>query len=236
MDRHAITDRNHHLTGAPRQRPDAGGARGAAGRVRRRGQQVGDQRQLSGHHAALPARPRARADRGRAAGLPRQRRPTRRLKQITARLRAIFDAQGFAAGREALEAALREYPSSGSLKLVAGGLYYHYLSAALAQAEDTEQTSEEISARCLQLFEQGEGECTDVREKLCAQMLRINTLTLLGRYEEAEQLIDGAAGQAGRRRRTSCGSTCTWRRGSWTRPNSWRAAGCSPASARCPAR
>ena len=42
------------------------------GRVRRRGQQVGDQRQLSGHHAALSARPRARDDRGRAAGLPRQ--------------------------------------------------------------------------------------------------------------------------------------------------------------------
>lgn len=112
------------------------------------------------------------------------------IKQITERLRGVFDAQGFAAGRQALEAALREYPSSGSLKLVAGSLYYHYLSAALAQAEDTEQASEEISARCLQLFEQGEGECTDMREKLCAQMLRINTLTLLGRYEEAGQLID----------------------------------------------
>ena len=85
---------------------------------------------------------------------------------------------------------LREYPTSGAFKLVAGGLYYHYLASALLQADDTGQTAEEISARCLQLFEQGERECTDVREKLSAQMLRINTLTMLGRYEEAEQLIE----------------------------------------------
>lgn len=112
------------------------------------------------------------------------------LTKITAQLRKIFDGQGFAAGRDALEEALREYPTSGSLKLVAGGLYYYYLTFALTQAEDTEQTAEEISERCLQLFEQGERECTDVREKLSAQMLRINTLTILGRYAEAEQLIE----------------------------------------------
>ena len=112
------------------------------------------------------------------------------LKKITAHLREIFDGQGFAAGRDALEEVLREYPTSGALKLVAGGLYYHYLASALLQADDTEQTAEEISARCLQLFEQGERECTDVREKLSAQMLSINTLTMLGRYEEAEQLIE----------------------------------------------
>ena len=43
------------------------------------------------------------------------------LKKITAHLREIFDGQGFAAGRDALEEVLREYPTSGALKLVAGG-------------------------------------------------------------------------------------------------------------------
>ena len=112
------------------------------------------------------------------------------IHAITKRLHEIFDKEGFDAGRQAAEAVLREYPTSGSLKLAAGSLYYHYLASALNRAEDAGQAAEEISRRCLALFEQGEAQSTDAKEQTVAKMLRINTLTMLGRYEEAEHLID----------------------------------------------
>lgn len=112
------------------------------------------------------------------------------LRAISGRLRAVFDEQGFAAGQQAAEAVLREYPCCGQLKVIVGGLYFHFLSAALSHADDPEQTGENLIARCLTLFEQGEAESEAENEKLGARLLRINTLTMLGRYGEAEALID----------------------------------------------
>lgn len=112
------------------------------------------------------------------------------VRAITDRLHEVFSGQGFDAGRSAAEAILREFPSSGSLKLIVGGMYYHYLTSALNRAGNTEQAAEEISEQCLALFEQGERQTEDVGEKLVAKMLRINTLTILSRYGEAEQLIE----------------------------------------------
>ena len=112
------------------------------------------------------------------------------LRAISERLRAVFDEQGFAAGQQAAETALREYPSCGQLKIIVGGLYFHFLSSALLRADDPEQASEALIERCLALFEQGEAESEKENEKLGARLLRINTLTMLGRYDEAEALID----------------------------------------------
>lgn len=102
----------------------------------------------------------------------------------------MFDGQGFAAGQQEAEAALREYPSCGQLKIIVGGLYFHFLSSALSRADDPEQASEALIERCLALFEQGEAQSETEKEKLGARLLRINTLTMLGRYDEAETLID----------------------------------------------
>lgn len=112
------------------------------------------------------------------------------LLQISERLRTVFDEQGFTAGQQATEAVLREYPSCGQLKVMIGGLYYHFLSSALSRADDPEQKAEALIARCLALFEQGEQQSTEENEKLGARLLRINMLTILERYDEAEALID----------------------------------------------
>ncbi|MGO5029432.1 helix-turn-helix domain-containing protein [Candidatus Agathobaculum pullicola] len=112
------------------------------------------------------------------------------LLAITQRLRAIFDEQGFDAGQQATEETLHEYPSCGTLKISAGGLYFHYLASALAHADDPEQRGEALIARCLALFEQGEQQSEEAGEKLGAKLMRINALTILGRYDEAETLID----------------------------------------------
>lgn len=109
---------------------------------------------------------------------------------ISDRLRTVFDEQGFAAGQQAAEAVLREYPTSGSLKLLVGSLYFHYLASALNQAEDTTLAANELMTRCLTLYEQAEHQTEDASEKLLSKTLRINALTMLSRYEEAEQLID----------------------------------------------
>lgn len=107
----------------------------------------------------------------------------------------MFDGQGFAAGQQEAEAALREYPSCGQLKIMVGGLYFHFLSSALSRADDPEQASEALIERCLALFEQGEAQSETEKEKLGARLLRINTLTMLGRYEQAEGLIDSLPDQ-----------------------------------------
>lgn len=112
------------------------------------------------------------------------------LRTLSDRLRCIFDEQGFDAGCAAADSLLREYPTCGSLKLTVGGLYYHYIASALNHAADATQTAEDISTRCLALFEQGEQQCAEAGEKLMAKSLRINMLTMLGRYEEAEALVD----------------------------------------------
>ncbi|MGI6182028.1 MAG: helix-turn-helix domain-containing protein [Agathobaculum sp.] len=112
------------------------------------------------------------------------------LHALSSRLSRIFDEQGFDAGCAAAEQLLREYPSCGSLKLTVGGLYYRYIASALNSAADTTQAAEAISAHCLALFEQGEQQCAESGEKLMAKSLRINMLTMLGRYGEAEALID----------------------------------------------
>lgn len=117
------------------------------------------------------------------------------LRAISERLRAVFDGQGFAAGQQEAEAALREYPSCGQLKIMVGGLYFHFLSSALLRADDPEQASEALIERCLALFEQGEAQSETEKEKLGARLLRINTLTMLGRYDEAETLIDSLPDQ-----------------------------------------
>ena len=112
------------------------------------------------------------------------------LHTISEQLRTIFDEQGFSAGQQAAESVLREYPSSGQLKVMLGGMYFHFLSSALLHAENPEQESETLIARCLALFEQGEAQSETENEKLGARLLRINALTMLGRYDEAEVLID----------------------------------------------
>ncbi|HJA48243.1 MAG TPA: helix-turn-helix domain-containing protein [Candidatus Agathobaculum intestinipullorum] len=111
------------------------------------------------------------------------------LHQICKRLRTIFDKQGFSTGQQEAEAVLREYPSCSQLKIMVGGLYFHFFASALSHADDPEQASETLIARCLALFEQGEAESEAENEKLGARLLRINTLTMLGRYAEAESLI-----------------------------------------------
>ena len=105
---------------------------------------------------------------------------------ISSRLHQVFDDQGFDAGVRAVEAVLREYPHSGSIKLLAGALYYRYIAAALNRAEDTEQTASDITERCLALFEQGEQQSEETGEKQVSRSLRISMLTMLGRYEETE--------------------------------------------------
>lgn len=115
---------------------------------------------------------------------------TEELQTIGEHLRTIFDEQGFSAGQQAAESVLREYPSSGQLKVMLGGMYFHFLSSALSHAQDPEQEGEALIARCLALFEQGEEQSETENEKLTARLLRINTLTMLGRYDEAETLVD----------------------------------------------
>lgn len=115
---------------------------------------------------------------------------TEELHTIGKQLRTIFDEQGFSAGQQAAESVLREYPSSGQLKVMLGGMYFHFLTSALSHAEDPEQESDALIARCLLLFEQGEAQSETENEKLGARLLRINALTMLGRYDEAETLID----------------------------------------------
>ena len=78
------------------------------------------------------------------------------LLLISERLRTVFNEQGFAAGQQAAESVLREYPSSGQLKVMLGGFYFHFLSSALSHADNAEQTGEALITRCLTLFEQGE--------------------------------------------------------------------------------
>lgn len=112
------------------------------------------------------------------------------LTALTARLRTVFDQQGYPAGARAAQAVLREYPSSGSVKLIVGSLYLHHLAAALLRAPNAEQTEQALRTRCLALFEQAAHDCTDARERLTAQILQINALTLLGRCDEAAALID----------------------------------------------
>ena len=112
------------------------------------------------------------------------------LQALTERVRAVFDTEGCDAGARAADALLREYPTSGAVKLVVGSLYFHYLTATLVGAADMEQAAQAVSERCLALFEQAEHECTEVREKLSAKLLHINTLTLLGRHDEAAAIID----------------------------------------------
>lgn len=112
------------------------------------------------------------------------------LLQISEHLRTVFDEQGFAAGQQATEAMLREYPSCGQLKVMVGGLYFHYLASAMAHTDQPEQEGEALIARCLTLFEQGEQQSQAENEKLGARLLRINALTMLGHYDEAEVLID----------------------------------------------
>ena len=93
---------------------------------------------------------------------------------ISSRLHQVFDDQGFDAGVRAVEAVLREYPHSGSIKLLAGALYYRYIAAALNRAEDTEQTASDITERCLALFEQGEQQSEETGEKQVSRSLRIS--------------------------------------------------------------
>lgn len=109
---------------------------------------------------------------------------------ISDRLSAVFETEGFAAGRQAAEVVLHDFPTSGGLKLLIGSLYLNHLTAALNQAEDTSLAANELTARCLSLFEQAEQQTEDAREKLFSTVLRINMLTLLARYEDAEHLIN----------------------------------------------
>lgn len=112
------------------------------------------------------------------------------LRDIGNHLRTVFDEQGFDAGQQAAESVLREYPSSGQLKVMLGGMYFHFLSSALSHAEDPGQESDALITRCLALFEQGEAQSETENEKLGARLLRINALTILERYDEAEALVD----------------------------------------------
>ena len=109
---------------------------------------------------------------------------------LTERLGRVFDEQGYAAGRAACEQVLHEYPSSGSLKLVIGSLYYRYLSFALKDRTDPDAVIDEIVQQALTLFEQAEQQSDDASTGQLAKALRVSALTMAKRYDEAEALLD----------------------------------------------
>lgn len=117
------------------------------------------------------------------------------LHELSERLGKVFDEQGYAAGRAACEQMLHEYPSYGPLKLVIGSLYYRYLSFALGGKADPDAMIEDVVQQSLTLFEQAEQESKDGNEGQMAKALRISALTMAGRYDEAEELLDSLPGR-----------------------------------------
>lgn len=112
------------------------------------------------------------------------------IQTLTERLDKVFDGQGYAAGQAACEQALREYPSCGPLKLVIGSLYYRYLSFALAGKADASAVLSKMCTQALALFEQSEAACVKPHDVQMAKVLRISTLIMMERFDEAEALLD----------------------------------------------
>lgn len=112
------------------------------------------------------------------------------LHAIVARLGKVFDAQGYTAGRAACEDALREYPTSGSLKIAVGGLYYRYVGLALDGKADPGDMLADMNARACALFEQGEQQTDNPNEALATRVLRASMHIMTGTYDEAEALLD----------------------------------------------
>ena len=110
------------------------------------------------------------------------------IKAFSERLSAMFETEGYHAGQDACEALLREYPSCGDLKVAVAGLYFHYISLALAGQADADML-DRITARCLTLYEQGEQESTLSEAKPLLRVMRMQALILVGRYNEAEALL-----------------------------------------------
>ncbi len=110
--------------------------------------------------------------------------------EITEQLGQVFDTQGYSAGMTACEKALREYPSCGLLKMNIGGLYIRYISMALEEQSDADGTMETMCQKLSSLLEQAEKEVHEPNDIQAARLLRISSLIMLGRYEEAEQLLD----------------------------------------------
>ncbi len=111
-------------------------------------------------------------------------------KEIVKRLETVFESKGYSAGFAACEEVLREYPSCGSLKLMAAGLYYRYLSMAVVEMPDAEGTLDEICRNAVRLLEQAEAETSDPDEKQASRILRASTLIMQKRFDEAEKLLD----------------------------------------------
>jgi len=112
------------------------------------------------------------------------------VEEIIGRLSKVFDTQGYSAGMSACEETLKEYPSCGLLKMNIGGLYVRYISMALEGESDADGIMDAICQRLSSLLEQAEEEVHEPSELQAARLLRISSLIMLGRYDEAEQLLD----------------------------------------------
>ncbi len=111
-------------------------------------------------------------------------------QEITKRLEAAFENEGYSAGAAACNEVLKEYPSCGSLKLAIAGLYYRYISIAAAEKTDDGKTLGEMCRSVITLLEQAEEETEDVAEKQAAKLLRTSALIMQERFDEAEELLD----------------------------------------------
>ncbi len=116
------------------------------------------------------------------------------VQEITEHLGRVFDTQGYTAGMSCCEEALREYPSCGLLKMNIGGLYVRYISMAIGGGSDADGAMDAMCQKLTSLLEQAEGEVHEANELQAARLLRISSLIMLGRYEEAEQLLDSLPG------------------------------------------
>ncbi len=112
------------------------------------------------------------------------------VEEITEKLGRVFDTQGYSAGMSACEETLREYPSCGLLKMNIGGLYVRYISMALEGEPDADGAIGIMCQRLSSLLEQAEEEVHEPNELQAARLLRISSLIMVERYEEAEQLLD----------------------------------------------
>ncbi len=111
-------------------------------------------------------------------------------QEITKRLEAAFENEGYPAGVAACSEVLKEYPSCGSLKLAIAGLYYRYISIAVTEKKDAGETLDKMCRIVIPLLEQAEEETTDDAEKQAAKLLRMSALIMQERFDEAEGLLD----------------------------------------------
>ena len=115
------------------------------------------------------------------------------IQAMVKRLSAVFENEGFDAGQRACESVLCDYPTCPALKIEIATLYYRYVLLDLQNRPDdadAEASFNRMLDRSLALFEQSEQETTLPDEAKAARVLRVSVLTMQGKLDEAEAILD----------------------------------------------